>query len=65
MMTIEWQRLGSRLGHDTPPDILEAGMEGLWSGVMEYACEIHRRLWVPMLPSTCCLLPSTSGSSWR
>jgi thymidylate synthase ThyX len=41
MMTIEWQRLGSRLGHDTPPDILEAGMEGLWSGVMENACEIH------------------------
>ena len=43
MMTIEWQRLGSRLGHDTPPDILEAGMEGLWSGVMESACEIHHK----------------------
>ncbi len=42
MMTIEWQPLGARLGHDTPPDILEAGMEGLWSGLMESACEIHR-----------------------
>ncbi len=44
MMTIEWQRLGAMLGHDTPPDILEAGMEGLWSGVMENACEIHHEV---------------------
>jgi thymidylate synthase ThyX len=44
MMTIEWQRLGPRLGHDTPPDILEAGMEGLWSGVMENAREIHHEV---------------------
>ena len=44
MMTIEWQRLGARLGHDSPPDILEAGMEGLWSRVMENACEIHHEV---------------------
>jgi thymidylate synthase ThyX len=44
MLTVEWQRLGPRLGYDTPPDILEAGVEGSWSGVMESACEIHHEV---------------------
>ncbi len=34
MMTIEWQRLGTRLGYDTPEEIELLGLEGDWAEAM-------------------------------
>ena len=43
MLTLEWQRLGTRLGYDTPPDIVEAGHAPAWVGVMDRAGELYEK----------------------
>ncbi len=43
MLTLEWQRLGTRLGYDTPPDIVDAGHQDAWIGVMDQAGELYEK----------------------
>jgi hypothetical protein len=44
LMTIEWQRLSTRLGFDTPPDILEAGHGDAWAEAMERSTAMYERV---------------------
>jgi thymidylate synthase ThyX len=44
MLTIEWQRLSTRLGYDLPDDIVDAGHEGEWRRVMDGAGELYESL---------------------
>jgi thymidylate synthase ThyX len=44
LMTIEWQRLGTRLGYDTPPDVEAAGHGTEWRRVMDRAGELYERV---------------------
>lgn len=44
MLTIEWQRLSTRLGFDVPEDIAEAGFEKDWSQAMERSSEIFEHV---------------------
>lgn len=44
MLTIEWQRLGTRHGYVTPADILSTGRNGLWSEAMDRMAALHRKL---------------------
>ncbi|MDX1449078.1 MAG: FAD-dependent thymidylate synthase, partial [Acidimicrobiia bacterium] len=44
LMTIEWQRLTTRLGFDVPPDIVAAGHESVWQEAMERSSNIYERL---------------------
>jgi len=44
MLTIEWQRLGTRHGYVTPADILSTGRDGLWSEAMDRMAALHRKL---------------------
>lgn len=41
MLTIEWQRLTTRLGHDTPPDIVEAGFGSDWAEAMALSSDLY------------------------
>jgi thymidylate synthase ThyX len=41
MMTIEWQRLSTRLGYDHPEDIDDAGLGAEWASVMDTAGELY------------------------
>ncbi|MFQ5966164.1 MAG: FAD-dependent thymidylate synthase [Acidimicrobiia bacterium] len=43
MMTIEWQRLGTRLGYDTPAEIERRGLAGRWHEAMERGGELYER----------------------
>lgn len=44
LMTIEWQRLSTRLGFDLPPDIVDAGHEATWNEAMERSSEMYERI---------------------
>ena len=44
LMTIEWQRLSTRLGFDTPPDIVDAGHEKAWIEAMERSSDMYERI---------------------
>lgn len=44
LMTIEWQRLGTRLGFDLPDDLVEAGIKEQFIRVMEDAGVLYERL---------------------
>jgi thymidylate synthase ThyX len=44
MLTIEWQRLTTRLGHDTPADIVAAGHAAEWGSTMERAGDLYERI---------------------
>ena len=41
MLTIEWQRLGTRLGFDHPAAISEAGLDSLFEDAMERSAALH------------------------
>ncbi|HUO46402.1 MAG TPA: FAD-dependent thymidylate synthase [Acidimicrobiia bacterium] len=41
MMTIEWQRLGTRLGYDLPDDLVEAGVDSAFDRVMDRGGELY------------------------
>jgi thymidylate synthase ThyX len=43
-LTVEWQRLRTELGYDTPPAIDQAGLRTQWEGVMEASAGMERRL---------------------
>jgi thymidylate synthase ThyX len=43
-LTIEWQRLTTEHGYETPPQIDEAGLRGDWERVMEASAEAERAL---------------------
>ena len=43
-LTVEWQRLRTELGYDTPSAIDEAGLLTQWEGVMEASAAMERRL---------------------
>ncbi len=43
LMTIEWQRLGTRLGYDLPSDLIDAGLDQPYLEVMEKAGDLHER----------------------
>ncbi len=44
MMTIEWQPLTTRLGHERPEDLSEAGLGETWDQTMEQAGQFYERL---------------------
>ncbi len=44
LLTLEWQRLSTQHGYETPPEIAEAGFERDWTEVMERGAELHGRL---------------------
>ena len=41
LMTIEWQRLGTRLGYDLPADLIEAGLDQTYLDVIDRAADLH------------------------
>jgi thymidylate synthase ThyX len=43
-LTVEWQRLRTELGYDTPPAIDQAGLRTQWEDVMEASSDMERRL---------------------
>jgi thymidylate synthase ThyX len=43
-LTIEWQRLTTDHGHDTPPEIDEAGLRGQWDHVLDEGRSMERTL---------------------
>ena len=44
MLTLEWQRLSTRLGFDVPEDIVTAGFGDEWSALVSEASELYERL---------------------
>ncbi len=44
LLTLEWQRFTTRLGHDIPDDIVEAGLDGEWERVMGGAAALAERI---------------------
>ncbi len=44
LMTIEWQRLGTRLGYDLPDDLVEAGLDAPFASIMDEAANIYERV---------------------
>ena len=44
MMTIEWQPLTTRLGHERPEELSEAGLDGLWDETLGQAGEFYEKL---------------------
>ncbi len=44
MLTIEWQRLSTRLGFHTPDDIVEAGFEDVWQEMMQASSAFYERV---------------------
>lgn len=44
MMTIEWQPLTTRLGHERPEELSDAGLSGLWDQTLEEAGEFYEQL---------------------
>jgi len=40
MLTMEWQRFTTRLGHDLPGDIVDAGLDGEWERIMAGADDL-------------------------
>ncbi|MDE0232369.1 MAG: FAD-dependent thymidylate synthase [bacterium] len=44
MMTIEWQPLTTRLGHERPDELSEAGLDRLWERTLEDAGEFYERV---------------------
>ncbi len=44
MMTIEWQPLTTRLGHERPEELSDAGLGGLWDRTLEDAGEFYERV---------------------
>ena len=44
MMTIEWQPLTTRLGHERPEELSEAGLDGRWDETLGQAGEFYEKL---------------------
>ncbi|REK12837.1 MAG: thymidylate synthase [Actinobacteria bacterium] len=44
LMTIEWQRFGTRLGYDTPAEIEELGLRSRWESIMDDSGELYERV---------------------
>jgi thymidylate synthase ThyX len=44
LLTIEWQRLSTRLGYDLPPDLVEAGTDHRFVRLMERAGELYENV---------------------
>jgi hypothetical protein len=41
MMTVEWQRLSTNLGYETPADLEAAGISKPWEAAMESAADLY------------------------
>ena len=44
MMTIEWQPLTTRLGHERPEELADAGLDRLWDRTLEEAGEFYEQV---------------------
>ncbi len=44
MLTLEWQRLSTRLGFDIPDDIVDAGFEAEWTEAMDRSGSLFERV---------------------
>jgi len=44
MLTIEWQRLTTRFGYDTPVEVAEVGLLDRWDEIMSRAADLHEQL---------------------
>ncbi len=44
MLTIEWQDLTTRHGHETPPELVDAGVADAYAAAMERSAELYERL---------------------
>jgi thymidylate synthase ThyX len=45
MLTLEWQRLSTRLGFHTPADVVDAGFEREWSDLMQASADFYERVY--------------------
>jgi len=50
MLTLEWQRLSTRHGYETPPEVEEAGLLPEWTEVMEASARTEGELLAAGLP---------------
>ena len=44
MLTIEWQRLTTRFGYDTPVEVADVGLLGEWEAIMQEAASMYERV---------------------
>jgi thymidylate synthase ThyX len=44
LMTLEWQRYGTRLGYDVPEDLADEGLEDEWSALMDDSGELYEEI---------------------
>ncbi|NNC40812.1 MAG: thymidylate synthase [Acidimicrobiia bacterium] len=44
MLTIEWQRLTTRFGYDTPVEVADVGLLGEWEAIMKGAAGIYEQV---------------------
>ena len=44
MMTIEWQPLTTRLGHERPEELSDAGLDGLWDRTLQEAAQFYEQV---------------------
>jgi thymidylate synthase ThyX len=44
MLTIEWQRLTTRFGYDTPVEVADVGLLGEWEAIMEEAASMYEQV---------------------
>jgi thymidylate synthase ThyX len=44
LLTIEWQRLSTRLGFDRPDDVVDAGLGSDWDAAMSEAADLYERI---------------------
>jgi thymidylate synthase ThyX len=50
MLTLEWQRLSTRLGFHTPADVVDAGFEREWSDLMQASADFYERVYDELGP---------------
>ncbi len=66
MLTLEWQRLTTRHGYDTPPELIGSDLEPVWHEAMSSKRRALRgasgRRWAPTSPNTSSRSPTTSGT---
>jgi thymidylate synthase ThyX len=44
MLTIEWQRLSTRFGYDTPAEVADVGLLERWDEIMDRAAALYEQL---------------------
>jgi thymidylate synthase ThyX len=61
MCTIEWQELSCRHGYDTPAELLDSGLDGVW----EQTLRQQAQLWEALVAEQPRVAPYAVGFAWR